>query len=121
MPFSILDGRLMDLAIRFFEQPDECLLTGYRRLEDVIRKRTLLAGQGVKLFAEAFKFESPRLYWNGLDESERRGRAMMFTAITMTYRNPRAHRELHHDVDEQLREFLLLNHLFILEGTAQCN
>lgn len=118
MPFGLIDDRLMDLAIRFFERPDDCLLTGYRRLEDVIRKRTLLAGQGAKLFSEAFKFESPRLYWDGLDENEHRGRAMMFTAITMSYRNPRAHRELQHDVDDQLREFLLLNQLFTLEKTA---
>jgi hypothetical protein len=119
MPFSIIDDRLVDLAIRFFGRPDDCLLTGYRRLEDVIRKRTLLAGQGVKLFSEAFKVESPRLYWDGLDENEHRGRAMMFTAITMTYRNPRAHRELQQDVDDQLREFILLNQLFVLERTAK--
>jgi hypothetical protein len=115
IPWAIIDGRITDLALKFFEHPDESLLTGYRRLEDIVRKRTGIDEHGVKLFSEAFQGETAKLGWEGLGKSERAGRANLFTGAYMAYRNPRAHRELKPHINGQLAEFLLLNHLFVLE------
>jgi hypothetical protein len=115
IPFAIVDTRIMDLALKFHERPDECLLTGYRRLEDCVRERTGIEEHGHKLFSQAFVVTPPRLSWKGIDEGERVGRANLFVNVFQAYRNPRAHREPH---SGNLGEFLLLNHLFGLENEA---
>ncbi len=118
IPFAIIDNRITDLALNFFQNADDNLLTGYRRLEDTIRKRTGIDEHGVKLFSEAFLGDKAKLGWKGLNDAERNGRANLFTGTYLAYRNPRAHRELEHDSYSQLMEFLLLNHLFDLEKEA---
>lgn len=115
MPLAIIDSRISDLALKFLERPDEILLTGYRRLEDMVRKRTRVKKHGVKLFSEAFIGDKAKLGWGDVPEDECIGRGNLFTAAYMAYRNPRAHRELKLPAGGQLMEFLLLNHLFVLE------
>ncbi|MCI0557728.1 MAG: TIGR02391 family protein, partial [Nitrososphaera sp.] len=110
VPFAIIDSRIIDLAISFWEDPDERLLTGYRRLEDIVRKRTGIDEHGAKLFSQAFVGPTAKLGWKDADGGERTGRASLFTGAYMAYRNPRAHREVGDDANDQLAEFLLLNH-----------
>lgn len=117
IPYAIIDPRIIDLALKFDEQPDDALLKGYRRLEDSVRERTGIDEHGARLFSQAFLTPPPKLTWRKIDESERVGRASLFTSAFMAYRNPRAHREPNEHVGE-LAEFLLLNHLFILESEA---
>lgn len=119
VPFAIIENRIVDLAIGFWNEPDSRLLTGYRRLEDSIRERTGLASHGQALFAQAFRGKEAKLQWRGIDEGEKEGRVQLFVGAFMAYRNPRSHREPKHDATSQLMEFLLLNHLFILEGESQ--
>jgi hypothetical protein len=95
IPFAIIDSRIVDLALKFDEQPDDCLLTGYRRLEDNIRDRTGVEEHGAKLFSQVFLSDPPKLTWGEIDRSEHAGRASLFTGTFMAYRNPRAHREPH--------------------------
>jgi hypothetical protein len=118
IPFAIIDSRITDLALRFYENPDKNLLTGYRRLEDIVRNRTGIDEHGVKLFSEAFHGDKAKLGWKGLGDNERIGRANLFTGAYMAYRNPRAHHELEHHAENQLMEFLLLNQLFVLEKNS---
>jgi hypothetical protein len=115
IPFAIIETRLIDLALSFWEHADECLITAYRRLEDIVRGRTGLAEHGVKLFSQAFVGSNAKLSWKDIDAGEQTGRGNLFTAAFMAYRNRRAHRELRDDRDGQLREFLLLNQLYFLE------
>jgi len=115
IPFAIIDSRIISLAISFWEGPDDRLVTGYRRLEDIVRKRTGLDEHGVKLFSQAFESSTAKLEWKGLDSGEQTGRGFLFKAAYMAYRNPRAHREFEAHANDQLAEFLLLNHLFLLE------
>ncbi len=61
IPLAIIDSRIMDLALQFFERPDDSILTGYRRLEDTVRKRTRINEHGVKLFSEAFHGDKAKL------------------------------------------------------------
>lgn len=117
IPFAIIDPDIVDLALKFDEKPDDCLLKGYRRLEDLVRERTGIDEHGAKLFSQAFLGQPPKLTWPNTSESQRVGRASLFTGAFMAYRNPRAHRE-QEEQSSELAEFLLLNQLFVLEREA---
>jgi hypothetical protein len=116
IPFSIVDPRIMDLAINFWSDPDSNLMRGYRRLEDILRERTGITESNTKLFSRVFMGKDAVLTWVVQDESEKNGRSSLFTSAYMAYRNPRAHQELPRS--ELLSEFLLLSHLFQLEREA---
>lgn len=118
MPWSLIDGRITDLALRFFAEPDDSLHRGFRRLEDTIRARLHSSASSSQLMSQAFQGESSRLIWKGIESGEQSGRAQLFVGVFLAYRNPRAHRELKQSTDEALAEFLLLNHLFVLESTS---
>lgn len=118
IPFILIDERIMDLAVRFHENEDTAIISAYRRLEDVFRKRTGLTGEGSKLFAKAFLTEEPLLRWDVPDEGESKGRANLFTAAYMAFRNARVHREIDEGSETALREFLLVNDLYRLEAEA---
>ena len=118
MPWAIIDRRIIDLALQFSDRPDDSILKGFRRLEDCIRTRTGLDEHGARLFANAFTGEDAKLEWDVKDKAEQTGRAQLFSAAFMAYRNPRAHRELDHDYVSLHTEFLMLNHLFALERQA---
>ncbi len=118
VPLAIIDPRIADLALFFWEGPDDRLLTGYRRLEDVVRKRTGIDEHGARLFSQAFLGDTPKLSWKGIDESAQKGRGNLFTATYMAFRNPRAHREMKNNPEDQLVELLLLNNLYILESKS---
>jgi hypothetical protein len=115
VPFAVIDSRIVDLATSFWDDPDKKLLTGYRRLEDIVRKRTNIDEHGAKLFSQAFNGSTAKLGWEDLDAGEQAGRVSLFTGTFMAYRNPRAHREIKDRANDQLAEFLLLNHLYRLE------
>jgi Protein of unknown function (Hypoth_ymh) len=124
LPLAIIDSRIMDIAIHFEDDPDAKLLTGYRRLEDIVRERTGLVGEfSTKLLSKAFLGKESLLCWEGVDGGEQEGRALLFTGTYMAHRNPRAHRERSPGLGKRglakhVSEFLLLNHLFSLEREA---
>lgn len=109
IPLAIVDARIADLAISFWEGPDDKLLIGYR---------PGIKGHGAKLFSQAFEGQTAKFGWKGLDSGEQIGRGLLFKAAYMAHRNPRAHRELEEYGHEPLGEFLLLNHLFTLEKSS---
>lgn len=118
MPFALIDARIMDLALDFWNSPDNSLLVGYRRLEDIVRKRTAIEHHGTKLFSQAFRPGDGALTWEQIDDGERAGRMQLFTGTYGAHRNRRAHKELQTHSEELLAEFLLLNHLYNLERDA---
>jgi hypothetical protein len=118
VPFALIDARIMDLAREFWNGPDNCLLLGYRRLEDIVRERTAVEGHGTKLFSQAFNPTDGALTWEDANDGERVGRMQLFTGTYSAHRNRRAHRELGGYSRELLTEFLLLNHLYRLESAA---
>lgn len=118
MPFSLIDSRMADLALRFLERADDNLLVGYRRLEDIVRNRIGAEDHGAKLFSKAFVGPKAILGWKDLDEAESAGRANLFVGAYLAFRNPRAHRELQYSDCGALMEFLLLNQLYLLEANA---
>jgi Protein of unknown function (Hypoth_ymh) len=115
IPLAITDGRITDLAISFWDGPDDRLLTGYRRLEDILRERTGIDEHVTRLIAQAFGPNGSKLTWKDAGDGERAGRVQLFIGAYMAYRNRRAHRESKDRAEKVLMEFLLLNHLFQLE------
>lgn len=119
IPYPIIDPRLLDNALTFWDDPDSCLLKGYRLLEDILRDRTNHTGHGTKLFAAVFSSNtSSMLTWPDIEDNELEGRRMLFIGTFKAYRNRRAHKVFHSDESSQLEELLLLNHLFKLESQA---
>ena len=107
------------MALSFWQNPNDKILTAYKRLEDVVRRRTGLKEHGTKLFSKAFSGEDAKLHWDDIDDGERVGRVNLPTGVYMAHRNPQAHSELTNHSRERLSEFLILNHLFRLEKTSQ--
>jgi hypothetical protein len=119
IPFGLIDSRIMDLALQFDKNHDNAITSCYRRMEDIVRKRTALDSEhGAKLFSNAFEKENSVLTWDNLDPAEAKGRAKLFTATYMGFRNRRAHKEITISDRDALREFLLINQLFILESQS---
>jgi hypothetical protein len=118
MPYAILDNRIVDLAMKFRDEPDNSILSAYRRLEGIVRDRAELKSHGAKLFSQAFQGDDSKLLWEGLDAAEQKGRANLFSGVYMAYRNKRAHHEPERFAVDSLPEFLLLNQLYILESEA---
>lgn len=116
---GLLDARLIDLSIEFFNNPDSAITTAFRRLEDIVRDRV---GEYDKssgpLFAYAFEGDRPPLHWDDQVGGEQKGKAFIFKSVTMAYRNPRAHREISMSNHEAVREFMLINQLYVLEAAA---
>jgi len=117
--FGLLDPRLMDVALDFFDNPGHAIDTAYKRLEDRLRKRTELPGEsGNTLLTKAFQGDRSCLHWNDENSNEHNSKANLFKAVFGAYRNPRAHREVDADDKEALREFMLINELYLLEAKA---
>ena len=110
LPLNIIDPRIIDLATDFESDPDKSIVSGYRRLEDTIRKRTgLKNGHGAELFSKAFDGDDPLLIWKDIHPTESKGRARLFSGVFMAYRNKRAHKEITDSIEDSMREFLMLN------------
>lgn len=118
LPFGLLDLRLIDLALEFDENSDSAILTGFRRLEDIVRDRAAIQEHGVNVFSKAFQGDTPILAWEDIGAAEAKGRASLFTGTFMAFRNPRAHKELAGNKEKAYREFLLLNELYLLESES---
>ncbi|MGB5685729.1 MAG: TIGR02391 family protein [Candidatus Electrothrix sp.] len=119
IPFSIIDPRLFDLALSFWDAPGDKIFTGYKRLEDAIREHCHLDEYGNNLFKKAFLGENSILHWPDLTPGEAVGRANLFIAMYGGFRNRRAHKEVIEDPKSELEEFLTLNLLFRLESRSE--
>ncbi len=115
IPLAIVDSRIIDLALSFWDDPDASLHRGYRRLEDIVREKSGIDQHGTKLFSLAFNPNRSMLSWNDANEGELSGRMNLFTGTWAAHRNRRAHQESGGSNDSLLVEFLLLNHLYRLE------
>jgi len=120
VPFGVLDPRLADLAVSFWDEPGDRLMRGYRRLEDAVRKRSIMDEHGAKLFTRAFGSKG-LLGWNDIGSAESDARVQFFVSAYRAFRNPRAHREVRERAEDQLAELMTLNHLYRLESQAVAN
>ena len=120
IPYSIVDFRLIKVALNFFDDPDARLNDAYRDLEDILRKKTgENFGFGSDLIKKAFPSSKSSLQWNDCSENENEARRSLFINVYNAYRNRRAHRKENMMHDEYLVEFLAVNHLFRLEAESK--
>lgn len=121
VPWSVLDDRLVDLAVVLPRDPDKAVYEAFRRLESLVRKRCELpvGVAGLDLLKKAFRGSGALLTWRNVSAGELEGRAQMFEAAFKAYRNPRAHREEVGGVARAYREFYVINELFLLETEAE--
>lgn len=118
IPFRIIDPRIMDIALDFWEAPSDRLLTAFRRLEDIVRQRTGVSEKSGKLFAQTFLGPKRLLGWPNCDEGECASRGELFRVTFSAFRNPHAHGEANRSDEELLSEFLVVNQLYRLEHAA---
>lgn len=119
IPMALLDPRLIELALDFSKNPDSAIMGAYRKLESIVRERTGLHNESsTRLLKKAFQVNDSILHWKDLNSGESIGRASLFSDIFMAYRNNRAHQEPCHNLSDDIREFMLINQLFILESEA---
>jgi hypothetical protein len=118
IPFAVIDPRLMDLALSFWNAPNDKIFEAYRRLEDTIRSRTGIKEKSGRLFSNAFMGDRAKLRWRGCDDAEQAARGELFRATFTAFRNPRAHGQVGGNAEDKLTEFLLANQLFRLEREA---
>jgi hypothetical protein len=118
IPLPIIDKRILDLALSFWDDPDAALNRGYRRLEDRIRERcgfNSSADFGARLFSRAFGNDKSPLAWK-YDDEYSTNHTQTFVGTFAGFRNRRMHREPVHESDASLlRELMQLNTLFALE------
>lgn len=118
IPLALINKRLVDNALSFSKNPDHEILNAYRLLESIVRDRTGLKDSSTRLFQNAFLKDDSILCWNNINAGEHTGRANLFISTYMAYRNNRAHQEQKNHYKDDLREFMLINHLFILEDES---
>ena len=118
IPLAVVDERLADLALRFYEDPGETVFKGFRRLEQCVADRLGTKDIGAKLFNKAFEGPDSFLRWPSVHGGVANGRLLLFKGAYAVYRNPRAHAEFRDDPAEATRAFVLLNELFALERAA---
>ncbi|MGN2252528.1 TIGR02391 family protein [Frateuria sp. GZRe12] len=120
VPWSVVDERIVDLALALERDPDKAVFEAFRRLESIVARRAGLpiGTSGKEVFRKAFRGSGACLIWNGLPAGEVEGRAQLFEASFLAFRNPLAHREEQRNVYQAYREFYLVNELFLLEGEA---
>ena len=117
--FGLLDARLLDLALLLEADPDSAISKAFRLLEETVRNRCGFKGLvGRTLFERAFLKPDAPLTWLGLEPNEIRGRGELFVGAFSAFRNPRAHRRVQSSQAQHVREFMLANELFLLEGEA---
>ena len=119
IPWVCVDERLLDLAIRLDQGEENILILAFCRLEDILKKRCGMQGTSlVEVVNKAFKGASPYLEWKGIKSGERDARVTLFFSIFTAYRNKYAHQEIRYCRNTLIREFMMINELFLLEAEA---
>lgn len=118
LPLALIDNRIVDLARGFWQAPNDRLLEAYIRFESLLRSRTGLTEYGARLISNAFSRDNAPLKWEGLSTGERDARVQIMTGVFKAFRNRRAHQRPEEWEHAQATEFLLVNHVYILESEA---
>ena len=122
LPYHLIDSRILDLALKFHDDPNYSILTAYTRLEDIIKAKindhSLFSNNLLKTAFVTDKQRQSIYTWNKNNEKISNALGYLFTNIFTAYRNERAHSEVDKPYSQQIREFLLINELYLLESEA---
>lgn len=122
LPYHLIDPRIFDLALKFKDNPNSAILIAYTRLEDIVKikinNHSLFSNNLLKTAFISEKERKSLHYWNTGNEKSSNAIGSIFTNIFSAYRNERAHSEIDKPYQTQIREFLLINELYLLEHEA---
>ncbi|GAA5555663.1 hypothetical protein Asch01_00353 [Acinetobacter schindleri] len=122
LPFHLIDTRIFDLALKFHDDPNYSILTAYTRLEDIVKVKindhSLFSNNLLKTAFISDKQRKSIYSWNTNNENVSNALGCLFTNVFTAYRNERAHSEVDKPYSQQIREFLLINELYLLESEA---
>lgn len=121
IPYYLIDSRIFDLALKFKEDPNSAIMSAYTRLEDIVRLKTNSDKFSAGLLESAFcsnKNDVSQFKWNVENEEASTAIGRLFTNVFKAFRNERAHSEVSKQDQYCLREFLLINELYLLESEA---
>ncbi len=121
----VTDKELRDTTRTLFKNGHYALAVeeAYKALNNLIKSRTGLAGDGAGLMTKVFSLDKPLLRLNNLRTQSQRdqqiGYAQIFAGSMTGIRNPRAHEHKYLDEPHAALELLsLANHLFRLVSKA---
>ena len=122
LPFHLIDSRIFDLALKFNDDPNYSILNAYTRLEDIVKVKindhNLFSNNLLKTAFITDKQRKSIYLWDVNNEKVSNALGCLFTNIFTAYRNERAHSEVDKPHSDQVREFLLINELYLLEKNA---
>lgn len=118
LPFNLIDERIFDLALKFYDDPNRSIFNAFVRLENIVQKRTNSDKHSSALFEYAFCSENPPLICKSEDKRASQATGRLFTNIYKAFRNEHAHNEVSKPLKILIREFLLINELYLLESES---
>ncbi len=118
LPFHLIDSRILDLALKFNEDPNRSIFNAFIRLENIVQTRINSDKHSSALFEYAFCSENPPLICKSEDKRASQATGRIFSNIYKAFRNEHAHNEVSKPLKTLIREFLLINELYILESEA---
>ncbi len=118
LPYALIDSRIFDLALKFKDEPDSAIITAYRRLEDIVHSRINSNKFSSDLFEYAFCSDKSPLQCKAENEKASIALGRLFVNTYKAFRNERAHSEVNKPDHKLVREFLLINELYLLESEA---
>jgi len=118
LPFHLIDERILDLALKFNDDPNRSIFNAFIRLENIVQKRVNSDKHSSALFEYAFCSENSPLICKSEDKKASQATARLFPNIYKAFRNEHAHNEVSKSPQTSIREFLLINELYLLEREA---
>lgn len=118
LPYHLIDSRILDLALKFNDDPNRSIFNAFIRLENIVQTRINSDKHSSALFEYAFCSENPPLICKSEDKRASQATGRIFPNIYKAFRNEHAHNEVSKSLKTLIREFLLINELYILESEA---
>lgn len=121
LPYHLIDSRILDLALKFNDDPNRSIFNAFIRLENIVQKRVNSDKHSSALFEYAFCTENPPLICKSGDKKASQAAGRLFPNIYKAFRNEHAHNEVSKSLRTSISEFLLINELYLLERESVKN
>ncbi len=112
IPWSSLDPRLLDLAMQIKREDLSAVSQAFNRLETILKERC-------ENLPKSLRGAANQVFSNGAARGSESAAEKLFTSVYTLFRNPRAHEELNLTREEDIRCFVLINELFLLESRTK--
>ena len=104
IPWATLDTRILDLALMLDKGDSAAVLQAFNRLETLLKAK--VDSKKLRAIGDA----ADAVFMKDSAESK------FLRSVFTKFRNPRAHEEITYSRDDDIRCFVLLNELFLMES-----